>query len=816
MARSLSAVLLAALLASASPAADEAPRTDLYGDPLPPGAVARLGTSRWRAGCATTVLVYSPNGDLVASAGRDRAVRLWEAATGRLLRTLWGHREEAVTLAFSPDGKRLASGGGDGTVRMWDVATGKELRRLAASDDGVALVGFGAAGKTLISVGLDGAARRWESETGEPRDSFPLPDMRNRVAALSPDGRRLAVGGERGAVDLTRIDLFDVEAGREVRSFARGQTGGDWAVFSPDGKSLATGARDNKIRFWDPATGELLGSLDGGSGAACLALSPDRKLLALEAEGDSNALALRDAATGRVLCTLRGHQHYTEALAFSPDGRTLLSAAGDMAIRRWDVETGRPVSAGDGHCGYAVSLAFSADGKRLASGAPDPAVRLWDSGTAKQVQEFEASPGVVQLAVALSADGKVLAAGGGDRVLRVWDAAGGRPVCRLEAPDESLALSADGNTLFAAGQFKAVRRWDLPSGKELAPLTGHEKWINRIAFSADGKTLVSAGTDGTARLWDAATGEELRRFDAHAGAVADAAFLPDGKAVVAACADGTVRLWDVGSGKEIRRWPTYHPGFRSVALSPDGKYLACADLSPVIGLWETATGRPLPPVVGHRGKVYQVAFSADGKTLASTGDDATVLLWDADRLLRRQRPPADALSPEQLELYWSDLGDAKEYRLRSAVEMLTAGGPATVDLIRRRLPAALDEAARVGRLIAKLDDDDFEVRQKASAELAKLGPAAGPVLRKTLEGSPSAEARQRVEALLAKLPKQDENGAVSEMQCALAALQVLEWIDDPDARRLLKEVADGPADSAAAKEAREILNRLAARPNSAP
>ena len=140
--------------------------------------------------------------------------------------------------------------------------------------------------------------------------------------------------------------------------------------------------------------------------------------------------------------------------------------------------------------------------------------------------------------------------------------------------------------------------------------------------------------------------------------------------------------------------------------------------------------------------------------------------------------------------------------------MLAAGGPATVDLIRRRLPDALDEAGRVGRLITKLDDDDFDVREKASADLAKQGSAAGPALRKTLEAGPSPEARRRVEALLARLPKPGDNGAGQEMQCDLTALQVLGWIDDPEARRLLKEVADGPAESVAAKEARAILKRL--------
>ncbi len=256
MACSSSVVVLAALLVSApaSPAADadEPARTDLYGDPLPPGAVARLGTSRWRAGCVTTVLVYSPEGALVASAGRDRAIHLWEASSGKLIRTLWGHREDAWTLAFSPDGKRLVSGSGDGTVRLWEVATGKELKRFYGSELSVKLVGFGSGGKVLISVGEDGTVRRWAAETGEQRGSFSAPDLRNRVVTLSSDGRWLAVGGEPGAVDLTQIVLIDVDAGKEVRSFAQGLTGGGWATFSPDGKILATGASGNKVRLWDP------------------------------------------------------------------------------------------------------------------------------------------------------------------------------------------------------------------------------------------------------------------------------------------------------------------------------------------------------------------------------------------------------------------------------------------------------------------------------------------------------------------------------------------------------------------------------------
>jgi len=342
---------------------------------------------------------------------------------------------------------------------------------------------------------------------------------------------------------------------------------------------------------------------------------------------------------------------------------------------------------------------------------------------------------------------------------------------------------------------------------------GHKQpWV-RLAPAPDRKTLVSLGGDETVRLWDAVTGKELHCLQHDAREVA---FSPDGKTVASGGSDGFIRLWDTATGKEVRHWKTNHSIVWTVAFSADGKYLASAGGSRVIGLWETSTGRALPPLVGHRGKVVRLVFSPNGKLLASTGQDTTVLLWDVERLFRERRGPTVRFAPEELEISWWDLGAPEPWKVRQARDLLCAGGAQTVSLLQRCLPEAAAETARMEQFIADLDSDAFKVREEATAALEKLGTAAGPALRKAEEKPISPEARRRVEMLLAKLEDKDGPRDVSRVRRPLEALAVLEWIDSPEARQLLKEVAKGPPAADVTKEASAILKRLAARDGAKP
>jgi RNA polymerase sigma factor (sigma-70 family) len=793
----------------ARPAADSrTPAADRYGDPLPPGARARLGTLLFRHGSHIDTIAISPGGKtLVLGSSYNNRVRLTDAATGKTIRELPGPGHVA-SVAFAPDGKSLAAAGHDGqgkTVRVWDAATGKELHAPSVNP-GVRAIAFSPDSKTLAGVGTsDRKLHLWEVATGKEVRQIAGHEHDVLCVAFSGDGKTLASGSHDGT-----LRLWDTATGKELGRIKGHQDEFYHVAFAPDGKTVAAG--DEAIRLWEVGTGKEIRRVAGG-GLVCF--SPDGKLLA--ALSGHGKISLWEVSTGKEAHMLTAPAGGIRALVFSADGATLVSAS-PWSINLWDVATGKERHPFQAHATVPDAVVFSPDGKLLASGDLTT-IYVWDVAAARAIRKLEVGE-YRHGNLAFSPDGKTLAWADSDSI-RLWDLSSGKEVRRLQGFPlnvSTLAYSPDGKSLTALSGG-TLFQWDPATGQEVRREQVDRDGPAAVAFSPDGETLATViPSEKTIRLRDTDReektpgrfGKELRQLHGHESWVMFLAFSPDGRLLVSGSGDRTVRVWEVSTGKELHRFGGHKNHVFPVAFTPDSRLVAITDGGETVHLRDLATGKKVHEIAGHLDTIWSLAFSPDGKTLASGSQDTTVMLWDMAAILAEKRPPQPRPQAKELEALWGDLAGEDVPRAYRAIGELAAARAAPLLGERLRTPPEVDPR-RLGRLIAELDSDQFEERERATAELEKLGPSAEPALRKALAGQPSAELRRRAEKLLLKLQRRELS---SEQVRALRALQALEWMGTPEARQVLKALAGGPPEAWLTREAKATRERVNRRPPS--
>jgi WD40 repeat protein len=872
------------------PAADpRAARTDLYEDPLPSGALARMGTARWRHGDLITFAAFLPDGKTIVTGGPDDVVRLWDSATGREVRRI---RHEArdrgeggpggmmvfnngqktgLGVALSADGKTLATSGPDTSIRIWETATGKELHSLAAGQQGAASMAFTPDGKNLLSLSMNSTAVVvWDLATGKKVRTIEEKDHKNMVfwggngsanqLSISPDGKTVAsVSLElEGNMVITVVNFSELETGKSIRKIKEKAGGIGWMspTFSPDGKLIGWETYEGVVKLFDAAKGDEVRQIKSENrGYLQFAFAPDGKTLVTRHITDQ-VVKVWEVATGKEVRTLAkaprerplvGYAYSPGKLALSPDGKTLVVAGGQHALRLLDMETGEERKPAVGHTAAVAALCYSADGKALQTRAQDGTHRAWESATGKELRKLSAPEGALRFLV--SPDERLVAATQPDNSVRLLHAGTNKEIVKIAGDPNNMvgcAFSPDGKVLALRGLSDLkMRLFDTAEGKELrtielpapevppnigvgfgGPPPNSPSWPG-LVFSPDGKTLALPLTRNRFGLYEVATGRELIKFELGEKELSrTAVFAPDGRSLAVGLDDGTVRLFEAATGKERRRYvpgsapkPVNNNGFVNyydftgwyngascnLAFAPDGRLLAQGGKDRVVRLWDVFSGKEVQGFEGHQGEVQAVCFAPDGKALASASSDTTALVWDLADVLKR-RPAAVELPAAVLAARWNDLAEGDGVKAFEAVGVLASSPAQAVGYLGERVrPAAVVEAKTVEKLVADLDSDEFEVRQKAVEELAKLGDRAVPALQKVLEDKPSPETRKRIEELLELSRGHVLSGDTLR---ELRALEVLERVGTAEARGVLRELAKGAPGARLTRTARAALERL--------
>jgi WD40 repeat protein len=811
-------------------------RTDLYGDPLPPEAIARMGTVRFRDN--PHHIAYSLDGKtLIAS---DWEVRIWDAATGRQLRRMAGPNNRDKCLV-APDQKTVAWTTNEGSIELWDYATGKQLhswesqgmKGLPAKERRINTIVFSPDSRMLATAGPDGILRLWNAATGEELRQLTGPKTFDQQVALSPDGRKIAYGH----ADKT-VRVCETTSGEELWRTAVGPDGIGWLAFSPDGKVLASSlrSRERPVYLWNAATGKELRQLtpNAKEGFSQVAFAPDSKTLAIG--GHDGTILLFELATGKQSRRIRAHYGYTTMLAFSSDGKTLVSC-GDNLIRQWDVATGKEVHAPAGPAGSVCFVALSPDGRTLASGNSILNSRLWDAKTGKELHYIGAEKSHGWRIFAFSPDGRTLVSNSPEPAICFWDPVTGKQLRNIRLPDDFHALwltfSPDGKTLAASIsrqlQDSKVVLFDVATGKELRSVQSALALTLQVALSADGQTVFARNCDNDMKLkvdaWDVATGKELRSLVTDLGFPAfPCAFSPDGRMFAQAESDAlkggwttkVIRVWELATGQEIRRLQKPSIGIGALGFSADGRTLV--QQGQQIIFWEVASGKErrsfLPPSGGGaEGNRQSLSFSVDGALLASGNGDSTVLIWD---VAGRLNPKPGLLSAKDLEAHWAALIGDDAIKADQAIWALMSVPEQTVPFLQKQLqPAQAADQDQLGKLLADLDSNQFEARKQAALELEKFGELAEPAFQKALAGKPTAEVKRQVARLREKLWQANWHLSGERLRQE-RALEVLEHIGNPRARSLLERLAQGAPEARLTKEAKVTVERLTRRATAGP
>ncbi|GAB4284703.1 MAG: hypothetical protein Fur0025_15660 [Oscillatoriaceae cyanobacterium] len=603
-------------------------------------------------------VVFSPDGQLIATASADKTVKIWNPQ-GRELATLATHRDGVNGVAFSPDSKMVASASWDKTVKIWSLDTvaggWREVAALTGHTDRVISVAWSPDGEHIATASADKTVKIW------------------RVS--SPDRVRNQVG----STPTTATQFVS-----EVRTLTGHQ---DWVLdvhFSPNGQTIASASRDGTVKLWRP-NGRLINTFDAHKdGVLAVTFSPDGKNIAT---GGADSTAKIWDINGNWVTTLKGNQDWVRDITFSPDGSLIATASKDNTIRLWRRD-GAFIRVLRGHRDQIFSVNFSPDGKTIASASKDNSVKLWTTASRDLPGIRTHQAGV--LAVSFSPNGSLIATASKDKTAKIFpshcigdeydlpggtsgpgDGGTGGPGDQGTFWDQGTRGPGDGGTrgpspspppeLVEGSESPSLpvqKSPSLPVQKSPRPevpppplppcgqpitLKGHRDWVTGVGWSPHGEFLATASRDETVKIWQVSRnrflsgGSEVATLTGHDARVNSVTWNPDGKLIATSSEDRTVKLWQV-DGTLVQNITPGDKPINNVSWSPDGKVMAIASADGTVQIWSLGQmagelhNRPnyqyQQTIPAHQQPLWNVTFSPDGSLIATASADNTVKIWN--------------------------------------------------------------------------------------------------------------------------------------------------------------------------------------------
>jgi len=729
----------------------------------PDAALQHLGPLRFAHVDEVVSVQFSPDHTRIASGDEDGTIRIWDLQTGSLLNTLSTHDGAVTALAFSPDGSRLASGANGSSIQVHEVPSGKKIAEMTHRGSYVNTLDVSADGTRIVSAGGSSAVQIRNARNGEEVTTLKKGPTNVKCASFSPDGTRVVTGDHSGTVRI-----WSVSSGTIERSFVCSPEKLIHTVlFTPDGSHVVSGGVDGILRIHD-----LSGERGNGKPVHRKKV-PERILtVALSADGKRIVAGLYNGSVvswrpdrDNTLRTLGPYVHPVPALDVAPD-ESHIAFGGSHVIRYASLSDDGGTQPRPGHLSSVRAVAYTPDGRHVVTGGEDASALVWDLQSGKVTERFTGHSGQMT-SIDVSPDGKHVISAATDDTLRTWSISSGEQTSALRADNldfRSVQFSHSGSRIiYRNGNGIIIRNRD--TGKRTHDVPVSPGTALSVALSPDRTTLaIGSMYEDVIYLHDLSSGDPPRQLREHNHEVESVAFAPRGGQLLSGSADSTLKLWDVTSGEPLREFSGHTGPITSARFSRDGALIISGSTGGTVRIWERMTGKEIVTLDAEAGTVHDLTVSPNRDRFVAGYRNGTALIWSLNPsswFSRSDKPEDITLDGANL---WKVIHDTSTdpknvYRRMTRLSRLPSARRESVfqtlkKHVHRFMTWTDADRQRLNELTEQLGADTFKKRQRAQKKLYRfLTRQPRPIKTVSDLQVRNTEARMRIRKTLKKLKK---------------------------------------------------------------